>query len=88
MKFFAAAREVVGVREEVLDIEQVSTVLDVLRILVKKHGAKLNEYLFEPNSGNARQYVRFLLNGRSASASDGVSSGDSVLAIFPPTAGG
>jgi len=90
VKFFARAREIVGVREEAVDVKDTSTVLDVLKVLVKKHGANLNEYIFEPNSNNPHKYIRFLLNGRSASTSDQVQvpAGESVLAIVPPTAGG
>jgi molybdopterin converting factor small subunit len=88
VKFPAKAREITGAREETLAIEHSATVLDILRILVAKHGDRLNEYLFDPESGNPRQHLRFLLNGQSVSASDGFPSIDSVLLIFPPTSGG
>lgn len=88
VKFPAKAREITGAREETLAIEHSATVLDILRMLVAKHGDKLNEYLFDPKSGNPRQHLRFLLNGQSVSASKVLPSVDSVLLIFPPTSGG
>ena len=88
VKFLTKAREITGTREETLAIEQPATVMGILRMLVAKHGDKLNEYLFDPESGNPRQHLRFLLNGQSVSATEGFPSTDSVLLIFPPTSGG
>ncbi len=88
VRYHARAREIVSYREEVLNIGHSMTVIDVLKILVTKHGDELKEYLFDANSDSPRQHLRFLLNGQSVSTTEKLPSEDSVLLIFPPTAGG
>ena len=91
MKFLAAARERAGVREETLEFPGNTTVLEILKVLAEKHGAALREYLFDSETGNPRNHLQFLLNGRSVSAMGGFSAKvteDANLMIFPPTSGG
>lgn len=91
VKFLAAAREKAGVREETLELEGAPTILEILRALVAKHGDKLKEYLFDPESGSPRAHLQFLLNGRSVSMMGGFSTvvrEDATMMIFPPTSGG
>ena len=91
VKFLAAAREKTGVREETLELEGATTVLEILKTLAKKHGNKLKEYLFDSESGNPRSYLNFLLNGRSISMMGGFSAQvteDATMMIFPPASGG
>ncbi|MGA2462429.1 MAG: MoaD/ThiS family protein [Candidatus Bathyarchaeia archaeon] len=91
VKFLAAAREKAGVREETLQLEGATTVLEILKALAARHGDKLKEYLFDPESGNPRPHLQFLLNGRSVSMMGGFSAEvteDATMMIFPPTSGG
>lgn len=91
MKFLAGARDIVGAREETLEIHESATITDILVLLVTKHGDKMREYLFDPATGNPWSHLRFLLNGQSISMMKGLGTNpanDSVLMIFPPTAGG
>ena len=88
IKFLGGIGQIVGARDEKLEIYETSTVIDVLKILASKHGTKLKEYLFEPDTNSPRHHLRFLVNGKSASAMDEFPSQDSVLIIFPPTSGG
>jgi len=88
VKFVGGAREIVGSRELTVDIKTSATVLDILRMLTAKHGNRLGEYLFDPQSNNPRQHLRFLLNGQSVSVSDVIAKDDSVILIFPPVGGG
>jgi molybdopterin converting factor small subunit len=88
VKFVGRAREILGAREEILEVKPVTTVLEILRMLTAKHGNQLREYLFEPDSNNPRQYLRFLLNGQAVSASDAIAADDSVILVFPPIGGG
>jgi len=87
VKFVGGAREIVGARELIVDVKTSATVLEILRMLIAKHGNQLEEYLFDPESNNPRQHLRFLLNGQSVPVSD-VITGDSVILIFPPVGGG
>jgi molybdopterin converting factor small subunit len=87
VKFVGGAREIVGARELIVDVKTSATVLEILRMLIATHGNRLEEYLFDQESNNPRQHLRFLLNGQSVSVSD-VITGDSVILIFPPVGGG
>jgi len=88
VRFLGGLGQIVGARNEKLEIYETSTVIDVLKILASKHGIKLKEYLFEPETNKPRHHLRFLVNGKSASVLDELPSQDSVLIIFPPTSGG
>jgi len=91
VKFLATAREKAGVREETLQLEGATTVLEILKALTARHGNKLKEYLFDRESGNPRPHLNFLLNGRSVSMMGGFSTEvteDTTMIIFPPTSGG
>jgi MoaD family protein len=91
VKFLAAAREKAGIREETLELEGPSTILGILQELAARHGEKLKEYLFDPESGNPRPHLQFLMNGRSVSMMGGFSAKvteDATMMIFPPTSGG
>jgi len=91
VKFFAYAREITGTRDETLEVEDSATVLDLLKVLVNKHGDKLNEYLFDPKTGTPRSHLMFFVNGREISLSQGfdtVLTNDCSLTIIPPVSGG
>jgi len=49
------------------------------------------EYVYDGKTGEVKSFLQFLINGRSASALDGLDTkledGD-VLAIIPPVGGG
>jgi len=91
VRFLAAAREKAGVREETVELEGASTILEILHAVAAKHGEGLNEYLFDPESGSPRPHLQFLMNGRSVSMMGGFSAKvteDATIMIFPPTSGG
>ena len=91
VKFFAAGREIAGVREENFEVQDSATVRHLLRLLADKHGKQLEEYLFDPKTGEPRPHLTFLIDGRSVSMQqsfDTVLSDGCALAIVPPVAGG
>jgi MoaD family protein len=91
VQYFASIRELTNLREEVLDVEQKTTLLDLLKVLTKKHGERFREYIFDPATGNPKPYLQFLINQDSASNLSGLSTmltENSVLAIIPPVGGG
>jgi MoaD family protein len=91
VRFFAYARDIVGTRDETLDVEDSTTVIDLLKLLANKHGDKLNEYLFDPRTGTPRPHLKFFVDGREISLSRGfetpLTNGCS-LTIIPPVSGG
>jgi MoaD family protein len=91
VQYFARVRELAGLREEILDIEEKATVLDIVRILAKRHGEEFRQYIFDPRTGSARSYLQFLVNDDLISSLNGFSTvltDNSSLAIFPPVGGG
>lgn len=91
IQYFAIVRELVNQREEVIDVEEKTTVLDLLKLLAVRHGEKFRQYLFDPATGNPRPYLQFLVNEESISSLSGFSTilpENSAFAIIPPVGGG
>jgi molybdopterin synthase sulfur carrier subunit len=86
-------REITGKREEDLNFQEGEkvTVDKVLTTLTKRHGKDFLEYVYDAKTGEAKGFLQFLVNGKSASTLDGfqteMKNGD-VLAILPPVGGG
>lgn len=93
VRFFAALRELVEKKMESLDFPESEevTVERVLKRLTKLYGNEFDEYVFDGETGEIRNYLTLLVNGRSITTLDGVKTklvdGD-VLAILPPVGGG
>jgi MoaD family protein len=93
VRFFTTLREVTGKKEEALEFPQGKTVTvdKVLKRLTQRYGRKLVEYVYDAKTGEVKGFLQFLVNGRSASSLEGLSTrladGD-VLAIIPPVGGG
>ena len=91
VQFFAAVRELVGAREETLEIPEHSTVRALLDSLVKSHGERLSDYLYDPKTGHLRSSIQLLIGDKPVSATGGLStvlSNGVVFAIIPPVGGG
>lgn len=91
VQYFAIVRELTDRREDILNVEEKTTVLDVLRVLAKEHGEKFREHIFDPGTGNPRAYLQFLANEHSISNLNGLPTAltdNSILAIIPPVGGG
>jgi MoaD family protein len=91
VKFFAQAREITHTRDETLEVEGSATVMRILRMLVNEHGDKLSEYLFDPKAGTPKPHLKFFVDGREISMSQGfetVLTDGCSLSIVPPVSGG
>jgi len=93
VRFFAALRELVGKKVELLEFsgcEEV-TVEKVLKRLAELYGTEFVEYLFNGKTSEIQGYLTLLVNGRSITTLDGLKTrlmnGD-ILAILPPVGGG
>lgn len=91
VQYFANVREMVGQREEVIDLDKETSAIDLLRLLAAKHGQNFEQYVFDAATGNPKSYLQFLINGQSVSILGGFSTilpGNSKFAIIPPVGGG
>jgi len=79
------------VREEVVDVEEACTVLDVLRSISSKHGENATKYLFDSKTHEPRSYLQFFIGDTPISELNGfatiIASG-CTFAIIPPIGGG
>lgn len=93
VRFFTVLREITGKREDILELpdENKVTIEMVINELIKRYGDKFREYLYDDKTGNVKDFLQFLVNGRSASTLYGLKTtlkdGD-ILAIIPPVGGG
>ena len=89
--FFAVVRELVGLREETLELPNGGTVRNLLDLLVEKHGQGLRNYIYDPKSYELRRSLQILVGDKPTSALNGLSTvltDGCVLAIIPPVGGG
>ena len=90
IQYFASIRELLNLREEIIEVPEGADVKNLLGVLVLKHGQKLKEYLFD-ETGNLRPYLQFIVNEESISKTGGLSTvlkNNSVFAVIPPVGGG
>lgn len=91
VKYFATLREITDKREEKVELQEGSTVGDLLKHLVGQYGARFREYVVDEETGKPMAHLLFLINGTSISSLDGLGtklSHDSVVALMPPVGGG
>lgn len=91
VQYFAAVRELVGLREETLELPDRSSVGVLLDELVKRHGERLGDYLYDAKAASLRPSIQFLVGDVPISAADGLSTvlaDGAVFAIIPPVGGG
>jgi len=90
VRFFTTLREIVGKKEEQIELSGSVTLEALLKQLSKKYGKDFEDYIYD-ELGNVRGHLQFLKNGKSASAEQGLKTklgeGDQV-AILPPVGGG
>lgn len=93
VRLFTNLRELAGKKEEMLEFSdgEKVTVEKILRLLSDEHGKRFVDYVYDPKTGEVRGFLQFLINGKSASALNGLQTelrDDDVLAILPPVGGG
>jgi molybdopterin synthase sulfur carrier subunit len=90
VKFFTTLREIVGKKEEQIELSRSVTMEALLRQVSKTYGKEFQDYLYD-ELGNLRGHLHFLVNGKSITALQGLKTklreGDQV-AILPPVGGG
>lgn len=91
VRFFAAVRELVGSREETLELPDGGTVENLLDLLVERHGKPFRDYIYDPKGDELRRSLQILVGDKPMSALNGLSTvltDGCILAIIPPVGGG
>jgi molybdopterin synthase sulfur carrier subunit len=90
VKFFTTLREIIGKKEEQIELSRPVTVEALLKQLSKTYGNEFVDYVFD-ELGNVRGHLQFLVNGKSITTMHGfktkLNDGDQV-AVLPPVGGG
>ncbi|MHB2035491.1 MAG: MoaD/ThiS family protein [Nitrososphaerales archaeon] len=89
VRFFGVLREMVGRREEGLQIDDASNLVDLIELLSSKHGKKFTDFVFD--QGKLRDGFAFAINGDSLSESKLSSTkckNVREFVILPPISGG
>jgi MoaD family protein len=92
VRYFTTLRELAGSAEEELEVEDHSTLADVIREVASKYGREAHDYLYHKGeSERVDPSIYFLINGMNAKMLSGLNTrlkdGD-VIAIIPPIGGG
>jgi molybdopterin synthase sulfur carrier subunit len=90
IKVFATIREITKTKEIELESDNKITVYDAIKLMTKRYGEKLANYLLE-NDGKPKPVFLLMVNGKSIKELEGLETplkdGD-VLAVLPPAVGG
>ena len=93
VRFFTNLRELIGKKDETLEFPENEkvTLEKVLKMLSSEHGKQFVEYVYDSETGEAKKFLQFLINGKSSGCLDKfetlLKDGD-VVAILPPVGGG
>ena len=91
VKYFAALREIVGKKEEIIEFDDDITVETLLFNLSKKYGNKFINYVFKSKTNLPRENLQFLIDGKSITALRGIKTklyDNCKYVIIPPVGGG
>ena len=90
VKFFTSLREITGKKADEIQLQNVITVEELLKLLSDKYGKKFREYIYN-KKGKVQDFLSFLVNGRNINVLQSfdteLQEGD-VIAIIPPVGGG
>lgn len=89
MRYYADFREIMGIREMLLDLKDGQTIRGLLATITNKY-PELKSELFE-NQDDLKEFVTVLINGRSIEFLEHMNTrlkdGD-MISLFPPAHGG
>lgn len=91
VKFFTVLSEILGKKEDIVELAYDSTIEDLLKKLSQKHGNKFIDYIYDEKTKRPRTYLQFLVDSFSIGTLKGLKTklkDGNVVAIIPPVGGG
>jgi len=91
VRYFTTLRELARTMEEEIEMENGTTLGDLLEKIALKYGKPAFNYLYDKRSGAVDPSIQFLVNGVSIGNLQGVGTelkDGNVVAIVPPIGGG
>ena len=80
--------ELVGKREEELEVEDGILLKDLISFLINTYGKNLQDYLLDKNTNETKDFFRILINGEVSQIKNVKIENDSEIVIIPPVSGG
>ncbi len=90
VKFFTTLREIIGKKDEEMQISDPATFGALLERLSEKHGQNFRDYVYD-EQGRMRGHLKVLINGKAVSATNRMRTKlheSDEIAILPPVGGG
>lgn len=91
VKFFTTLREILGRKEDMVELADNSTIEDLLKALSQKHGNKFTDYVYDKKTKRPKTHLQFLVDSVSIGTLQGLKTNlrdGNVVAIVPPVGGG
>jgi len=91
VRYFTTLRELARTMEEEIEMENGTTLVDLLGKIVLKYGEAAFNYLYDRKSGAIDPSIQFLVNGMSIRSLQGIRTelkDGNIVAIVPPIGGG
>lgn len=89
MEYFSVVREAAGTKYDEIDVEEGSTVREVLDRLVSMHKPEFKRALFDGDE--LKHFLQVIVDGKNVRSRKGLSTvltKPSTILIFPPFGGG
>ncbi len=89
VRLFASFKQITNKRETEIEVEQGTTIFQLLEVLCNQYDS-LRDKIFDENN-ELRKWIQILRNGRSIKFLNGLETkltDRDVVAVFPPVAGG
>ena len=88
MKFFATVREVAGIKNIEMDVDNIGELLESLKT---KLGNRFTDLIINPETNKLKQFYSCIVNGKRIELLDGYNTilkDNDTIAVFPPVGGG
>ena len=90
VRYYTVLREITGKRSELVEVQENSSVSNLIQLLIKKYGECFSSHIYDTRQG-LRNQVSYMLNGVNINKRKGVDTllqDNDVFSFLPPVGGG